>query len=223
MNDRFWSKLDSRWWLLKPTTNESLKVINRSKARLTCKIFPEDGELTRGMWDDWWIVKPGPICNGCVPDESSIRCCCCCWSCCRICRLCWAICSCCCMFPLDFDCWTGFKLPAELKIWLEDLKRKCHRTNLCNLKVQSNLEFWRSIPLCMFIVNSWACTLSLFWMSDNKDKSNQDNRNKKRALSYLAVDRFPTQVSFLSVDDVGSQGFDVCWCSNKHWVQCQGR
>lgn len=47
-------------------------------------------------------------------------------------------------------------------------------------------------------------------MSDNKDKSNQDNRNKKRALSYLAVDRFPTQVSFLSVDDVGSQGFDVC-------------
>jgi hypothetical protein len=38
--------------------------------------------------------------------------------------LCCAIWSCWCMFPLDFECWSEFKLPGELKICVEDLKRE---------------------------------------------------------------------------------------------------
>lgn len=145
-------------------------------------MFPEDGELTRGIWDDWWSVKPEPICSGCVPDWIIIRCCCCC-NCWMICRLCCAICSCCCMLPFDFECWIELRLP-ELKRWFEDLKvgeGKVVRNLVFKFKFESNLEFWSSIPRCMFIVNSCAWTLSLFWgrsrrMSDNREKSNQENR-----------------------------------------------
>lgn len=127
-----WS-LYAEWWTVGSGANltrwddcykpkEVSAKFKETSFRLTCKIFPDDGELTRGMCDDWWSDKPDPICNGCVPDWSIIRCCCWCWSCWMICWLCWANWICWCIFPPDFECWIEFMLPGGLKRWLADLQ-----------------------------------------------------------------------------------------------------